>query len=93
MDEDRKPMEDFYDGYIVNEIMDACYRSIKSGQWEPVTLEIWRGKTNVDKLQQFIDYDEQYFLIKEEKLPDGRDKVIIKHKTSGELTQKIIDED
>ncbi len=84
-------MDEFYDGYIVNEIMDACYRSIKSGQWEPVTLEIWRGKTNVDKLQQFIDYDEQHFLIKEEKLPDGRDKVIIKHKTTGELTQKIID--
>jgi predicted dehydrogenase len=90
MDENRKPMEDFYDGYIVNEIMDACYRSANSGKWEPVELAIWRGKTNVENLQKFIDYDEQHYLIKEEKLPDGRDKVIIKNKETGAVSEKIL---
>jgi predicted dehydrogenase len=31
-----EPRESFVDGYIVNVILDACYRSMKSGRWEPV---------------------------------------------------------
>ena len=38
----RQPRETFYDGYVVNAIMDACYRSAESGRWEPVDLD-WRG--------------------------------------------------
>lgn len=30
------PRETFHDGYIVNTILDAAYRSMKSGQWESV---------------------------------------------------------
>ncbi len=40
----RAPQETFYDGYVVNAVMDACYRSAKSGAWEPVELD-WRGGT------------------------------------------------
>ena len=43
MDEGRAPMESFYDGYVVNSIIDACYRSAASRQWEPVELDDWRG--------------------------------------------------
>jgi predicted dehydrogenase len=32
----RPPRETFRDGYIVNEILDAAYRSMDSGRWEPV---------------------------------------------------------
>ncbi|HZB78585.1 MAG TPA: Gfo/Idh/MocA family oxidoreductase, partial [Actinomycetota bacterium] len=42
MDERRAPQETFYDGYVVNAIMDTCYRSATSRAWEPVELE-WRG--------------------------------------------------
>jgi predicted dehydrogenase len=31
-----EPRETFRDGYIVNAALDAAYRSIKSGHWEPV---------------------------------------------------------
>ena len=31
-----RPTETFYDGYVVNAIMDACYRSIESRRWERV---------------------------------------------------------
>src|SRR5690242_253582 len=45
MDEGRAPTETFYDGYVVNSVMDACYASAASGRWEPVVLDDWRGGT------------------------------------------------
>jgi len=94
IDENREPIETFYDGYIVNAIMDACYNSVKSKKWEPVNLAVWRGETqtkeknDVDKL-----IDGQYFLIKEERMPDGQIKLILKDKNSGKITQKYITEE
>jgi predicted dehydrogenase len=35
----REPRETFEDGYVVNCIIDACYRSMKSGRWEPVGVD------------------------------------------------------
>ncbi len=43
----REPMETFYDGYVVNAVMDACYRSMRSGRWEAVRIEGWRGEGGV----------------------------------------------
>jgi predicted dehydrogenase len=34
--EGRQPRETFRDGYIVNAVLDAAYRSMQSGHWEPV---------------------------------------------------------
>jgi predicted dehydrogenase len=45
MDEGRQPMETLYDGYVVNAIMDACYRSAASHAWEPVQLDDWRPRS------------------------------------------------
>jgi predicted dehydrogenase len=89
MDEGKQPMEDFYDGYIVNAIIDACYKSSKSKKWEPVELEIWRGSEEIRKGIQFEEYDEQYYLVKKEKIPDGTVKLILKDKISGEITQRV----
>lgn len=89
IDKGKTPMETFYDGYVVNAIMDACYKSAKTKKWEPVNLKIWRGKTDVSEEKMLVDYDEQHVLIKEEKLPDGRRKVILKDKSTGEITQHV----
>jgi len=35
---DKQPRETFKDGYIVNCMLDACYRSIKTGKWEKITI-------------------------------------------------------
>ena len=43
MDAGKKPMEDFYDGYIVNAIIDACYKAAETKKWEPVEIKTWRG--------------------------------------------------
>jgi predicted dehydrogenase len=34
-----EPRETFVDGYIVNCALDACYRSMKTGRWEPIDLD------------------------------------------------------
>lgn len=34
---DTLPTETFEDGVVVNRILDACYRSMRTGRWEPVT--------------------------------------------------------
>jgi predicted dehydrogenase len=34
-----EPRETFVDGYIVNCALDACYRSMRSGQWEPIEID------------------------------------------------------
>jgi predicted dehydrogenase len=34
-----EPRETFVDGYVVNAALDACYRSMKSGRWEPIELD------------------------------------------------------
>ena len=33
------PQETFRDGYVVNGVLDAAYRSMRSGCWEPVALD------------------------------------------------------
>jgi predicted dehydrogenase len=89
LDNGKKPMETFYDGYIVNAVMDACYRSIKSKQWESIDLEVWRGAEKTKTECVDTDTDEGFILIKEEKMPDGRTKLILRHRESGKITQKI----
>lgn len=91
MERGESPMETFYDGYVVNAIMDACYRSASSKRWEPVELEIWKGKEQVDDIKDVKEYDDQFLLIKKERLPDGRKKVILKEKSTGKITEKILD--
>ncbi len=84
------PAETFYDGYVVNAIMDACYRSADSKRWEPVELPLWRGADSPPEKIGPREYDEKHWLIKEERMPDGKMKVIVKNKASGELSQRYI---
>lgn len=90
LDEGRTPMETFYDGYVVNAIIDACYRSAKSKRWEPVQLEAWRGKPKQIEKRKPIEYDDKYILIKEERMPSGQVKLILKDKTTNKIIEKII---
>ncbi|MBN2480204.1 MAG: Gfo/Idh/MocA family oxidoreductase [Bacteroidales bacterium] len=80
--------ETFYDGYVVNEIMDACYRSAKSKKWEPVELQNWRGNEKTEPINKFKEYNKDYYFVKEEKMPDGSVKLILKDKKTGQIIQK-----
>ena len=88
IDEGRSPQETFYDGYVVNAIMDAAYRSAKAHAWEPVELE-WRGGTT-PRIASTPETFEGQLVIKREILPDGRHKLILKDPTSGDFTDRIV---
>ncbi len=86
-----KPMETFYDGYVVNAIMDACYKSVQTKKWELVQLDVWRGPGKAPETARLVEYNNQCWLIKEEVMPDGKIKLILKDKKSGSITQKFLD--
>jgi len=93
MDEGREPMETFYDGYVVNAIIDACYKSAKSKQWEAVELDDWRAEDEtVDVHSGQSDEDERYAHLKDERMPDGRMKRIYRDRETGEIIERVEDE-
>lgn len=85
-----KPKETFYDGYVVNAILDAAYRSAKSKLWEPVKLDVWRGKTGVTKDSHLQEYDADHYLVKEEVTHYGAKKLILKNKKTGKISERVI---
>ena len=89
MEKGTQPKETFYDGYVVNAILDAAYKSVKTKLWEPVMLDIWRGKSGVTKDSHLIEYDADHYLVKEEVTHYGAKKVIIKNKKTGKIVERI----
>lgn len=89
MDEGRPPRESFYDGYVVNAIIDACYRSARSRQWEAIELE-WRGGEAKPIGRPERAYD-GHIVIKEETLPDGRVKLILKDSETGAFEDRVVE--
>jgi predicted dehydrogenase len=87
LDEGRQPMETFYDGYVVNAIIDACYRSVESRRWEPVELE-WRG-AGAPRIGRARRERDGKTVIKEEKMPDGRVKLIVRDDGTGEFADVV----
>jgi predicted dehydrogenase len=83
------PKETFYDGWVVNSILDAAYRSAKTKLWEPVPLDIWRGRTGVGKDSHLTEYDADHYLVKEEITHYGAKKIILKNKASGKISEKV----
>jgi predicted dehydrogenase len=87
MEQGREPTETLYDGYVVNAVMDACYRSATSRAWEPVELE-WRGGV-VPRVAKAERTEDGLVVIKEEHLPDGRRKLILKDPASGAFLDRV----
>lgn len=85
------PRETFYDGYVVNAILDAAYKSAKTKLWEPVKLDIWRGQEGLSKPSNYAEYNAEYYLVKEEMTHYGTKKLILKNKATGKIEERIID--
>ena len=90
MDEGRQPMETLYDGYVVNAVMDACYRSAASHAWEPVQLDDWRGG-GVPRIRREARELDGHAVVKEERMPDGRRKVILSDRPTGRISERVLD--
>jgi predicted dehydrogenase len=89
MDSKQTPIETFYDGYVVNAIIDTCYISARSKQWEPVQLDVWQGDEQVQHIRTMEEIDGM-ILIKTEVMPDGKTKQILKDPESGTISEKIL---
>jgi len=90
MERGTQPKETFYDGYVVNTVLDAAYHSVKTKQWEPVHLDVWRGKTGLSKDQHLTAYDDEHYLVKEEITHYGARKLILKNKKTGKIFEKEV---
>lgn len=82
------PREDFYDGYVVNAIIDAAYASRKTRTWSAVDLPIWRGRDGVENLAVLRDFDAEHVLLKEERMHDGSTKLILRNKATGQVVHR-----
>ena len=90
LDEGRQPRETFHDGYVVNAVIDACYRSARSKQWEPVELEDWRAAPTPRIKVQAEERDGQ-IVIKQERMPGGKTKLILRDKRTGKFTDRLVE--
>jgi hypothetical protein len=90
LDAGRAPMETLRDGYIVNAIIDACYKSAVSKKWEPVELDRWDVPvgTSRNEIKRSL-IEGRFIMIKEERLPNGQTKTILKDPATGEIVQRI----
>jgi len=88
MEEGREPSETLYDGYVVNAVMDACYRSAGTRAWAPVELD-WRGG-RTPRVRRLERTEDGLVVIKEEQLPDGRRKLILKDPASGAFVDRVL---
>ena len=91
LERQQPPTETFYDGYVVNAVIDACYRSAQSKRWEAVALDPWRGSTSAATPSQATQEFEGSIVIKRERMPDGRVKLILKDPASGEIFDRFIE--
>jgi len=89
MDAGRPPTETFYDGYVVNAVIDACYASAASRSWEPVRLDDWRGGT-AERIAKTSREHDGRTVIKEEQMPDGRRKLILKDESTGAFSDVVV---
>jgi predicted dehydrogenase len=88
MEAGREPVETLYDGYVVNAVMDACYRSAETRTWAPVELD-WRGG-GTPRVRRPERTEDGLVVIKEEQLPDGRRKLILKDPADGAFVDRIL---
>jgi len=50
-------------------------------------LKVWRGKEKTGPISEIREYDKDHIFVKEERMPDGRIKIILKNKKTGKISQ------
>jgi predicted dehydrogenase len=85
------PSETFYDGYVVNAVIDSAYVSMQSKKWEPINLSTWRGQNSAASVAHVREYDSEHVLVKQERMPDGSSRLILRNKHTGEISQRTIE--
>ena len=75
MEVGREPAETFYDGYVVNAVMDAC--PAPRGP-VPGSRSSWTGaEGSTPRVTRQAQTEDGLVVVKEEQLPDGRRKLVL----------------
>ena len=77
MDAGREPAETFYDGYVVNAVMDAAYDSVERRGWAPVEIEDWPFQP-AKRIEKDVEHHDGHVVLKKELLPDGRTNMMLR---------------
>ena len=91
LDNGRQPMETFYDGYVVNAILDACYKSAASKRWEPVELFEWRASEPAKPIMVHHEMRDGLALVKEELMHGNQLKQILCDQSTGKIIERVIE--
>jgi len=88
LEDSSEPEETFFDGYVVNAIIDACFASSASGKWEAVDVD-WPYPP-VPRISNEPMMHDGHVVIKREVLPDGRIKMILKRSDTGAIVDEVV---
>jgi hypothetical protein len=61
---------------------------MRTKQWRPIELSLWRGSDEGAQAAVARDYDADHVLIKEERMPDGTIKRILRQKSTGAVVHR-----
>jgi predicted dehydrogenase len=85
------PMETFYDGYVVNAVLDACFKSAASRQWEPIVIDDWRAAAPTPRISRSAAVVDGMAVVKEERMHGNKLKQILCDQATGEIIERVVD--
>jgi predicted dehydrogenase len=91
MEGGKAPMESFYDGYVVNAVLDACFKSAESRKWEPIVIDDWRATAPTPRISIQPAMTDGMAIVKEERMHGNKLKQILCDQATGKIIERIID--
>jgi predicted dehydrogenase len=93
MESGSAPMESFYDGYVINAILDACFKSADSRQWEPIVIDDWRAAAPTPRISMQPAMVDGLAIVKEERMHGNKLKQILCDQQTGKIIERVVDID
>jgi predicted dehydrogenase len=91
MESGATPMETFYDGYVVNAVLDACFKSAESRKWEPIVLDDWRAAAPTPRISMQAAIIDGMAVVKEERMHGNKLKQILCDQATGKIVERVVD--
>jgi predicted dehydrogenase len=91
MESGSAPMESFYDGYVINAILDACFKSAESRKWEPIVIDDWRAAAPTPRISMQPAMVDGLAIVKEERMHGNKLKQILCDQQTGKIIERVID--
>lgn len=91
MESGKAPMETFYDGYVVNAVLDACFKSAESRKWEPIVIDDWRAAAPTPRISLTPAMIDGMAVVKEERMHGNKLKQILCDQATGKIVERVVD--